>query len=62
MSVRDNTGPFPDSGDHSGGPAGLSMDASLARQRLKCYLTQMAPLHPDKDHPNMDFVDALIED
>ena len=62
MSVRDNTGPFPDSGDHWGGPSGLSMDASLARQRLKCYLSQMAALHPDRDHPNMEFVDTLIED
>ena len=62
MSVRDNTGPFPDSGDHWGGPSGLSMDASLARQRLKCYLSQMAALHPEKQHPDMEFVDALIED
>ena len=62
MSVRDNTGSHPDSGDHWGGPSGLSMDASLARQRLKCYLSQMAALHPERQHPDMDFVDALIED
>ena len=53
MSVRDNTGPYPDSGDLWGGPSGLSMDASLARQRLRCYLSQMAALHPDKDRASV---------
>ena len=62
MSVRDDTGSFPDRGNHWAGPSGLSMDASLARQKLKCYLTQMAALHPEKQHPDMEFVDALIED
>ena len=62
MSVRDNTGSHPDSGVHWDAPSGLSMDASLARQRLQAYLSQMAALHPEQQHPDMAFVDALIED
>ena len=62
MSARDNTGSHPDSGVHWDTPSGLSMDASLARQRLQAYLTQMAALHPEQQHPDMAFVDALIED
>ena len=62
MSVRDNTGSHPDSGVHWDAPSGLSMDASLARQRLQAYLAQMAALHPEQQHPDMAFVDALIED
>ena len=62
MSVRDNTGSHPDSGVHWETHSGLTMDASLARQRLQAYLTQMAALHPEQQHPDMAFVDALIED
>ena len=61
MSVHDNAG-SPDRGDHSGGPPGLSMEASLARQQLKCYLIKMAAAHPDDEHPSIDFVDSIIQD
>ena len=62
MSARHNSGPILDCGDQFGDPAVPILDPALARQRLKCYLIQMAALHPDREHPNMEFVDALVED
>ena len=62
MSVRDNTGSQLDGGMHWETNNGLTMDASHARQRLQAYLSQMAALHPEQEHPDMAFVDALIED
>ena len=62
MSDHDNAGSQPDGGMHWETNNGLTMDASHARQRLQAYLSQMAALHPEREHPDMSFVDALIED
>ena len=62
MSVRDNAGSHPDGGMHWETSNGFPLDASHARQQLQAYLSQMAALHPEKEHPDMAFVDALIED
>merc|ERR1711867_170265 len=51
-----------DGGVHWETHSGLTMDASLARQKLQAYLSQMAAMHPEQQHPDMAFVDALIED
>merc|ERR1711989_17824 len=53
---------IPDRGMHWETNNGLTMDASHTRQRLQAYLTQMVALHPEQEHPDMVFVDALIED
>ena len=62
MSDRDNAGSQPDGGMHWETNNGLTMDASHARQKLQAYLSQMAAMHPEHEHPDMAFVDALIED
>ena len=62
MSDRDNAGFNLDGGMHWETNNGLTMDASHARQKLQAYLSQMAAMHPEHEHPDMAFVDALIED
>ena len=62
MSDRESAGFNLDGGMHWETNNGLTMDASHARQKLQAYLSQMAALHPDQEHPDMAFVDALIED
>ena len=62
MSDRESAGFNLDGGMHWETNNGLTMDASHARQKLQAYLSQMAALHPDQEHPDMTFVDALIED
>ena len=61
MSRRHNTGTISDCGDQFAEHV-PTLDPSFARQRLKCYLSQMADLHPDREHPTIEFVDALGED
>ena len=62
MSASDNAGFNLDGGMHWETNNGLTMDASHARQKLQAYLSQMAAMHPEHEHPDMAFVDALIED
>ena len=62
MSARDNAGSYLDSGMHWETSNGFPLDSSHARQKLQEYLSQMAVLHPEREHPNMEFVDALLED
>ena len=62
MSDRDNAGFNLDGGMQWETNNGLTMNASHARQKLQAYLSQMAAMHPDQEHPDMAFVDALIED
>ena len=61
MEFRTDTGPILDCGDQFADTV-PALDPIFARQRMKCYLSQMAALHPDREHPSMDFVDALCED
>ena len=59
---RDNAGSGPDSGAASDGPQGLSAAATSARETLRVYLDQMRATHPEYEHPDMLFLDAMLED
>ena len=61
MSRCHNTGTILDCGDQFADNV-PTLDPSFARQRMKVYLSQMAALHPDREHPSIEFVDALCED
>ena len=58
---RDNAGSNPDNGAVRDGPQGLSAAATSARETLRVYLDRMQAAYPQHDHPDMDFLDALLE-
>ena len=62
MSRRPSAGQDLDSGDKFGDVTVPILHPSIAKQNLKEYLEAMAALHPDFEHPTMEFVDALCED
>ena len=62
MSRHPSAGQGLDSGDKFGDVTVPILQPSVAKQNLKEYLEAMATLHPDIEHPTMEFVDALCED
>ena len=58
----DNAGSSSGSGSASDGPQGLSAEATSARETMRIYLEQQRAAHPEYQHPDIVFLDAMLED